>query len=386
MRPPLLALAGCALLVVSAAKGAEAPGQWYVTPMLSAMYADNGRNADDDFGGHLALGRAFDGWNLEFEGFYYSLDGVNSQDIWGAGVDLMRVWYRERRISPFFAVGGGYHDTDPDSGSQNKNTYSNLAFGLVTDLTSSGSLGLRTEVRWRHDYAGPTQSDLLLNVGLQIPFGKKEAEPVGVLDPDTDGDGVADSRDRCTGTPPGVSVDGYGCPLDSDGDGVADYLDQCPGTPAGTPVDARGCPLDSDGDGVLDVDDQCPGTPAGARVDVRGCEIKAIIKLPDVGFEYNSATLTPSSQATLNDAAATLARNPDLQVEVAGHTDSAGAAGYNQALSERRANSVRDYLISAGADPANLTARGYGEDEPIADNSTSAGRAANRRVELRVRN
>jgi OOP family OmpA-OmpF porin len=299
----------------------------------------------------------------------------------------MRVWYRERRITPFFAVGGGFHDTDPDSGDEEKNGYSNLAFGLVTDITKAGNIGLRTEVRWRQDYQGSkTQHDLLLNVGLQIPFGKKEVEPVGVLDPDSDGDGIADSRDRCPGTPAGVTVDAYGCPLDSDGDGVPDHLDRCPGTPAGTPVDAAGCPLDSDGDGVLDGDDRCPNTPAGARVDVRGCEIKAVIELPDVGFEYNAATLTPSSQATLNDAAATLVRNPDLQVEVAGHTDSAGAAAYNQALSERRANSVRDYLIGAGANPANLTARGYGEDEPIADNRTAEGRATNRRVELRVRN
>jgi len=386
MRKPLLALAGCALFVVSVAQGAEAPGQWYVTPMLSAMYADNGRDADDEFGGHLALGRAFDGWNLEFETFYYSLDGFNSQDIWGVGFDFMRVWYRERRISPFLGIGMGYHETSPDNGSDSTNSYSNLAFGFVTDITRSGNIGLRTEIRWRADYASPTQNDLLLNVGLQIPFGKKEVEPVGVLDPDSDGDGIADSRDRCPGTPAGVRVDNFGCPLDSDGDGVPDHQDQCPGTPAGTPVDAKGCPLDSDGDGVLDGDDQCPNTPAGARVDVRGCEIKAIIKLPDVGFEYNSANLTPSSQATLNDAAATLKKNPDLQVEVAGHTDSAGAAAYNQSLSERRANSVRDYLVGAGANPTNLTARGYGEDEPIADNSTSEGRAVNRRVELRVKN
>jgi OOP family OmpA-OmpF porin len=121
-------------------------------------------------------------------------------------------------------------------------------------------------------------------------------------------------------------------------------------------------------------------------VDVRGCEIKSVIRLPDVEFQYNSATLTPASQATLNDAAATLVKNPGLKVEVAGYTDSAGADSYNLDLSDRRAKSVRDYLISSGANPADLTARGYGEADPIANNNTAEGRAKNRRVELRVLN
>jgi OOP family OmpA-OmpF porin len=90
---------------------------------------------------------------------------------------------------------------------------------------------------------------------------------------DTDKDGVPDFLDKCSGTPAGVAVDQNGCPLDSDQDGVVDYLDKCPGTPAGVQVDKNGCPHDSDQDGVADNLVKCPGTPAGAKVDMYGCPV-----------------------------------------------------------------------------------------------------------------
>lgn len=173
-------------------------------------------------------------------------------------------------------------------------------------------------------------------------------------------------------------------PPDSDRDGVIDSLDKCPGTPAGAKVDAQGCELDSDRDGVLDRLDKCPGTRAGAKVDANGCELQEVTVLQGVNFATNSATLTPQSMTILDDTAATLARNPDVRAEVAGHTDSTGSAARNRALSQQRAESVVRYLVSKGANPANLTARGYGPDQPVADNKTAQGRSANRRVELRI--
>ena len=124
---------------------------------------------------------------------------------------------------------------------------------------------------------------------------------------------------------------------------------------------------------------------AGARVDVNGCELRDVISLSGVNFESNSDRLLPGSYAVLQDAVATLRMHPDLSVEVTGHTDSAGSAAHNEGLSSRRANTVRDYLVNGGVSPANLTARGYGEALPIADNATADGRARNRRVELYIR-
>ena len=197
---------------------------------------------------------------------------------------------------------------------------------------------------------------------------------------DSDGDGVPDDRDQCPNTPAGVAVDASGCPLDTDGDGVPDYMDECPGTPAGVEVNASGCPLDSDGDGVPDYMDQCPNTPAGAEVNALGCE--ADVVLDDVNFEFDSATLTSEAEMILDGVAAKLSANENVYVRLEGHTDSTGPEAYNLDLSQRRADSVRDYLAAHGIDPSHIRATGYGEEQPIATNETRAGRAENRRVEL----
>ena len=180
------------------------------------------------------------------------------------------------------------------------------------------------------------------------------------------------------------------CRVDSDGDGVYDDADRCPGTPRGTPVDATGCPLpppdgDDDRDGVPNSKDRCPKTPPPARVDAEGCEFKDELRLPGVVFTSDSAQLLPESFAVLDGAVATLARYPQLRIEVAGHTDSRGADAYNRSLSQRRADAVRAYLAEKGASNE-LASRGYGEGQPIADNRTDAGRQQNRRVVLRILN
>lgn len=139
-------------------------------------------------------------------------------------------------------------------------------------------------------------------------------------------------------------------------------------------------PADSDRDGVPDDRDRCPNTIAGAKVDANGCEM---VTLHGVNFANNSATLTPDSTTVLDQAAAGLMRRGDMKVEVAGHTDNRGTAALNRDLSQRRAEAVRSYLVSKGVNGANLSARGYGPDRPVADNNTANGRAENRRVELR---
>ncbi len=199
-------------------------------------------------------------------------------------------------------------------------------------------------------------------------------------DQDSDGDGVVDSEDQCPNTPSGVKVDRNGCPTDMDGDGVADYLDACQGTPRGTKVDAKGCALDSDGDGVVDSKDQCPNTARGAKVDAKGCAL--VTTLNGVHFEFDSAVLTGEAEEVLDQAAATL-KSSSGSVVVVGHTDDRGDAGYNQQLSEARAQAATSYLISQGVSASRLSAKGMGQTEPVADNGTANGRAMNRRVELR---
>lgn len=179
--------------------------------------------------------------------------------------------------------------------------------------------------------------------------------------------------------------------VDSDGDGLADSADACPSTPAST---ADGCPppapvaqTDADGDGVYDGQDACPGTLEGLKVDSRGCAIqteKQSVVLKGVTFLPGSATLTADAKAVLDTAAAALTGQKDLKVEIGGHTDAQGSDAANQKLSQRRADSVRAYLLGKGVEGERLTAVGYGEAQPIATNDTPAGRAENRRVEFKI--
>ncbi len=240
--------------------------------------------------------------------------------------------------------------------------------------------------------------------------------------PDTDQDGVTDDNDKCPNTPAGRKVNAEGCELDGDGDGVVDGLDKCPNTPAGRKVNAEGCELDSDGDGVVDGLDKCPGTPKGRKVNASGCEmdtdtdgiVDAVDKCPtiyaktadgcppppepvvepapaaapqklvlgDVLFAYNESTLTDNAVETLDKAVASLQQWGNVKVEVAGYTDATGSETYNDGLSMRRAEAVRTYLIGKGIAADRLTAKGYGEANPVASNDTDEGRAQNRRVEL----
>lgn len=181
-----------------------------------------------------------------------------------------------------------------------------------------------------------------------------------LLYPDSDGDRVPDHLDKCPNTPKGVKVDAVGCPLDSDGDGVPDYLDKCPGTPKGVPVDETGCPPE----GI---------TVMGGEWMVRG----------EILFALNKSTLTPEAKQLLGRAVSYLATNTQYQVEIQGHTDSTGPLAWNMELSKRRAESVKEFLVSQGIAADRLTTKGYGPHEPIAPNDTKENRAKNRRVDFR---
>ena len=174
---------------------------------------------------------------------------------------------------------------------------------------------------------------------------------------------------------------------DDDKDGVLNPQDQCPTSPAGSAVNKEGCPdiKDADSDGVADANDLCASTATGSSVNEFGCTAAENITLKGVTFNTGSATLRSSSYSILDAAAETLAKAPNLKVEVSGHTDFQGSAAVNKRLSQRRANSVMIYLIRKGVNAANLSATGYGEESPIATNDTAEGRATNRRVELKIK-
>lgn len=225
----------------------------------------------------------------------------------------------------------------------------------------------------------------------------------GCPDPDNDQDGILDADDACPTL--AEDRDGFqdtdGCPdPDNDRDGINDGRDLCPDEAEDIDgwEDQDGCPdPDNDQDGVPDERDKCPRTPADSKVDAAGCAVEvpaataAAVFVPaqagsevleGVNFVSGSAELTPESITRLIDLANELGHDPAKHIEIRGHTDATGDAAANLALSQRRAESVRASLIQMGIAAERLTAVGYGEEFPIADNATPAGRALNRRVEI----
>ena len=254
--------------------------------------------------------------------------------------------------------------------------------------------------------------------GLTVISSIKKKKPVVVVPPpppvekDTDGDGIVDSKDKC---PTVKGIPKYqGCPIpDTDGDGINDEEDKCP-TVAGT-ARYQGCPIpDTDGDGINDEEDKCPTVPGLARY--QGCPIpdtdgdgindeedkcpteKGTVanhgcpELKDFHFEaknvqfYTGSTkLTTEAKAELDKGAAILNEHKTLNIDIEGYTDNVGAKALNLKLSQQRAEVVKAYFVAKGVAENRLTATGFGEDKPIADNKTEKGKAENRRVEFKVK-
>ncbi|MCR9263706.1 MAG: OmpA family protein [Flavobacteriaceae bacterium] len=325
-------------------------------------------------------------------------------------------------IDPFAEIGGGYTWVD-EIGAGTVNG------GVGLNIWFSENIGLTLQTQYKHAFEDYLVKHFQHMAGLSIKFGGTDTDGDGIYDkddacpevaglevfngcPDSDGDGIEDSKDSCPNE--AGSKEMNGCP-DSDGDGVADKDDACPSTPglpalAGCPdtdgdgvadkddacpneagpAENKGCPWpDSDGDGVLDKDDQCPeiaGTVAN-----NGCpEVTEEVQkqLNDYArtilFDTGKSSIKAESTSVMVDIIQILNEYPNAKFTVEGHTDSVGSEKLNQELSEKRANSVRDFLIDKGISSSRLTAIGYGEAKPIATNNTRAGRAQNRRVEINL--
>ena len=198
---------------------------------------------------------------------------------------------------------------------------------------------------------------------------------------DTDGDKIADPKDKCPKVP-GIAKFA-GCP-DTDGDGIEDAKDKCPKQPG--PAKTQGCP-DADGDGIADADDKCP--KVFGLVENQGCLPKAVAEkfqgaMKGIYFKTGKSDIKKQSFKVLDEAVAIMNKFKSVRVRVEGHTDARGPDDKNMILSEARAQSVKDYLVSKGVAADRIEAKGFGETKPVADNKKAKGRAENRRIEFQV--
>lgn len=351
--------------------------------------------------------------------------GAGKVDMYRYGGELIYNMMPDNKFVPYLAAGYGglnFKGATPMATSKIKGVFD---YGVGAKYFINDNIALRGDVRHLIYSFNDTLHALEYTVGFYIPFGAvpPAAKPV-VVEPksieavrpkaapatvvvvetpvDTDGDGVFDKSDKCPGTPAGVKVDAIGCPLDTDKDGVYDYLDKCPGTPAGVKVDAIGCPLDTDKDGVPDYLDKCPGTAVGTKVDVNGCpEVLAAAKpkasaaavkaaerfcnkpsVIKIQFDTSKANIKPQYETDLKVLGLFLTEYPGAKGEISGHTDSVGSKALNQKLSEKRAASIKKYLVeNLKINAARIQSKGFGFTKPIASNKTAKGKAKNRRIE-----
>jgi OOP family OmpA-OmpF porin len=344
--------------------GAEV-GSWYVAPKALYVDPDKDYNADEDIGGSLAIGKVVSKeWDIEL-GYVLSSHDVTGASkklkLQGPEFNFNRVFLRDNAVNPFMGAGINFMNALDGSGELNHTAGLNVRAGVLADLTRNGALQLSAEIGKR--FEGFDTADVFAGVGLRLNFGAPaKAAPVAYTPPPA---------------PPPAPV-APPPPADSDHDGVIDSQDQCPNTVEGAKVDAKGCEMDHDGDGVVDRLDKCPKTPKDDKVDAVGCGVNYPL---EVQFDTNSATIKPESYAELDTFVQFFSEVPSAKGELQGHTDSVGKDAYNLKLSQRRAESVKAYVLSKGVDPARITStKGYGESKPIADNDTVEGRAANRRV------
>ena len=200
---------------------------------------------------------------------------------------------------------------------------------------------------------------------------------------DRDGDGISDAIDDC---PDVYAAANNGCPqvraeADTDGDGVFDSADNCPKI-KGLSTN-NGCPLpDTDNDGIVDAADKCPTVP-GLESN-NGCPFKEEVlsdlalglnkMTPDILFNTGNANFRQDSYPVLIKIIEKMKQHPDVQFKIEGHTDSVGDYEFNKRLSQTRANTVRNYLVSGGVPLEHIVVEGFGETKPITSNLTEEGK------------
>jgi OOP family OmpA-OmpF porin len=315
--------------------GSVVDDRWYVAPFGTYFNPGGDRDAKDDWGAGLGIGKMINEYfNVEVRGFWQHLNGRRIEgDLTGGSVDV-QYYLMRGTFSPYTVIGVGGMNTSA-GGRSSASVLGEAGIGATYELHDN--FLLRGDVRYRYSYEGnggvyrnhDDFHDMVVNVGFVVPFGPKP-QPLAV---------------------------------------------------APTPAPVDDCSIrDTDRDGINDCDDKCPGTMRGAKVDDQGCPIR--IELRGVNFLYNSAELTENAKNILDTVADQLSAVPEQRdIEVAGHASSEGSNAYNLKLSQRRSQSVADYLKLKGV-TNRLYPKGYGEEYPIADNDTEAGREKNRRVEL----
>jgi OOP family OmpA-OmpF porin len=326
---------------------------------------------------------------------------------WGAGFGVLLLENRHLQIGP--EINGGVTFRDVQKRTTNAEVLLDVRYRIIDDIEVAAGAGpgltsgigtpdLRAllSLAYTPEQKVERQPDLI--PAPIDPCADKTKEGCAPPPKDTDGDGIIDTKDACPDVK-GVKTDDpktNGCPADRDGDGIIDAEDACPDEPGVADPDPKknGCPpppKDTDGDGIIDTEDACPNEKGAADPDPKqnGCPKSVrvteteILILEQVQFDTGKAIIKPVSDGLLDEVAAVLKEHPEIiKIEVQGHTDDRGQRAFNDKLSQARANAVMKAMIGRGIAAQRLTAKGYGQNQPLLENTTEEGRQKNRRVQF----
>jgi len=311
---------------------------------------DSGRNVDSGTGANYGYGRSFSSgrraWELRLFGGTRETGLAGATDFYqyGAGVDLFQHFGNTAGGHPFAVLGAGgiLNDVDPDE-NDGASGYVSAGLGWRSAPWKGWGIRHRLELRAAYDSFDSGQTDFLAGLTLEIPAEREKVVVQEKL----------------------VEVER-----------IVEVVKEVPAAP----------PPDRDADGIPDAIDQCPDTVGGAAVEADGCVRKAqVVALPNIEFAYEKAELTGTGRETLGQVVRFMNDQPEITLDVWGHTDSKGAELYNLRLSQKRAAAVVDFLVESGIAARRMKSAGFGEARPLADNETEEGRERNRRVELNIR-
>lgn len=341
----------CGLTAVAAGAGSAAvagtyddTGAWYIAPMAQYDLLDDRRATEDGPGEAISIGKNFQSqWAAELGAsngsFKFKHAYGGNEELSAFTVDFIRKFFPDSIVRPYVLFGGGEENDRITQQPTADGWVAEAGVGLLTglgDQTGSTRVQLRTEAKYRREFIQNTAyipnnpGDVVLAVGLQVSFGNPTPPPPPVA----------------AAPPPPVAA--------------------APPPPPPAPPPCN--------------------PPAGFQVDANCHIIQQTLVVRAVDFEFNSTHLTLPAEQTLDAVATALIAQPELAVEIQGYTDSIGGDAYNLKLSQKRADAVKDYLVSKGLSGSALTAKGYGKANSIADNRTAEGRAQNRRVAFDVTN
>lgn len=348
----LILLCAAPVAAQDAAEADAAASDRYLSGSAFFMLPDSGRDVDYGTGITVGYGSRFGvkrWWEARFQSNVIESGVKGATDFYqiGLGIDAIQAFGDEGAGHPivFGGIGGNMNDTVPDA-DDGFDAFASVGAGWRGRVWESWGLRPRVDLRYVYDTFASGNSDIWLAFAIEIP-------PM---------------RDRVVETVVEKPVE------------VEKVVEK------EVIREVQVGPPDADGDGVPDKFDKCPDTIAGAKVESDGCVRKEqVVTLPNIEFEFAKAVLTPLGRETLQPVVRFLRDQPEVTLDIWGHTDWKGPQTANQPLSENRARAVLEFLLENGIAADRLTSEGFGELKPIATNETEEGRARNRRVELRIR-